>query len=95
MDTGHRVKWYNMTGREQWEWYDAWVDQDQTHLRVESETRGLIGTDPGRILTIQALNMAMDRSPSLAGRRPANLIFADGNALTDQEWNSAVVRQLF
>ena len=29
MDAGHRVKWYDLTGREQWEWYEVHTEQER------------------------------------------------------------------
>lgn len=81
-DTGYRIKYYNMTGREQYEWHDAWVRCGRTHIRVEAETRGLRGTDLNVITTAAQLQAALVRSPSLADRRPAN------HNIADPQWNN-------
>ena len=70
MDVGHRVKWYDLTGREQYEWYENWVNSGRAYVRMEAETLGLRGTDLARIPDLPALETVMPRTPSLAGRRP-------------------------
>ena len=69
LDPGHRVKWYDQTGLEQYEWYRAWRNVLFTHTRMAAETAGLNGTDPSR-LTVATIGEALQRSPSLANRRP-------------------------
>ena len=88
MDDGHRVKWYNLTGREQYEWYDAYNRSNKTHLRNEAETRGLRGTNLNDITDQVSLVAAMDRSPSLAHRHP------HAHVIPQHQWND-VVQDLF
>ena len=86
MDDNSRVKWYNLTGREQYEWYRAWERAGRTHLAAPNETIGLHGTDLNRITNQAELNAAMLFSPSLGRRtRPAN------HAVTQHDWDE--VRQ--
>ena len=87
MDNGHRVKWYNLTGREQWEWYEAFLRCGETHVRNEAETHGLRGTDLGRITTVAQLHQAGQRSPGSVRQRPAN------HPIAQQAWD--VARNLF
>ena len=87
MDVGARIKWYNMTGAEQYEWYDAYETNSYTDQRV-ANTVGLRGTEVKRIKSPDALKEAFDRSPSLMRRtRP------DGHPLTVQQWETT--RRLF
>lgn len=82
MDDNACEKWYNMTGREQYEWYRAWERAGRTHLRTPDKTIGLRGTDLNRIKTQADLNNAMIFSPSLGRRnRPT------GHAVTQDEWD--------
>lgn len=87
-DAGHRVAYHEMTGMEQWEWHDAWIRCNRTHIRVEQETRGLCGTDLTCVQNAVQLREALLRSPSSAHRRPANHVIGQG------VWNNTV-RQLF
>jgi hypothetical protein len=82
MDNGSRVKWYDMTGRQQWEWYQAWLTSGQTHLRTENNTRGLKGTDLTVLVTVEQIRAAMVLSPSLA-RSPKP------NHILQYRWNEA------
>ena len=66
----HRVKWYNLTGREQCEWIEVWMELGQPHDRRANQTLGLRGTDILRIHTEAVLQQAMERSPTLVSRRP-------------------------
>lgn len=82
MDDVAREKWYNLTGREQYEWYRAWERANRTHLRAGAETKGLRGTDLSRITTQAELNTAMTFSPSLSRReRPT------GHLVTQHDWD--------
>ena len=81
MDNGHRVLWYDLTGREQFEWYTCWTLVDRTWLRMEVETRGLRGTDLNRITNAAALQAAMVTSPTLRNRQPAHHPVADWNGV--------------
>ena len=85
----HRVKWYNLTGREQHEWIRRWFELGQPHERRADETVGLRGTDIRRIKSVDVLHTAMERTPSLADRRPE-----DHPDLTANQFNS-VKKQLF
>lgn len=87
MDDVARVKWYNMTGREQYEWYRAWERAGRTHTRVTNETDGLKGTDLARITTQAELTAAMIRSPSLGRRHRPN-----GHAIIQADWDETVQR---
>jgi hypothetical protein len=72
MDDGDRVPWPELTGREQYEWYEAWRRCDKGYVRREEQTRGLKGTNIlGRVPNMATLRAAMPDSPSLARRRPA------------------------
>ena len=82
MDACTRVKWYDLTGREQWEWYQAWLRTDQSHLRVVNETRGLRGTDISVITTVEEIRQAMIVSPLFA-RSPKP------NHINEDSWNTA------
>ena len=89
MDDNSREKWYNLTGREQFEWYRTWERAGRTHLRVPNETIGLRGTDLNRIKSQSDLNDAMIFSPSLGRRRrPTN------HPVTQNDWDE-VVNRLF
>ena len=68
-DAADRVLWYNMTGREQFEWYQAFEANGRTHARVAGTT-GLRGTNLNALNTPGALAAAVAVSPSLAERRP-------------------------
>ena len=68
---GLRVKWYDLTGREQFEWYNAWVANSKTHRKVAiGNVRGLRGTDLTTITTEAELREALLVSPSAIHRRP-------------------------
>ena len=82
MDDGSRIKWYDMTGRQQWEWYQAWLNSAQTHLRTENNTRGLKGTDLTVLVNVDQLRDAMLRSPSLAR-------YPKPNHIPQNRWNAA------
>lgn len=71
MDDGHRIAWPDLTGREQWEWGEAWKRCGKTHVRVVNQTRGLPGTNIGLLTTVANVRAAMAISPSLKDRRPA------------------------
>ena len=88
MDLGHRVKWYDLTGREQFEWYDAFEACGYTHLRNEPNTRGLRGTDLSAITTQDQLAQVVPRSASISRRRP------NGHTITQDDWNATVNRLL-
>lgn len=89
MDDNVREKWYNLTGREQFEWYRAWERANRTHLRNAAATKGLRGTDLRRITTTAELGAVLTRSPSLGRReRPT------GHPINQNDWNG-VVRRLF
>ena len=85
MDDGFRVKWYNLTGREQYEWYRAYERSNGTHLRNVAETRGLRGTNVNDITDQVSLTRAMENSPSLATRYP------QGHVISPQEWDDVRV----
>ena len=90
MDNGHRVRWSNMTGQEQWEWMDAHARCGFAHNRNVHETRGLRGTDLAQITTVAELTDVITRvSPSIQRRgRPA------GHPVAANDFNN-VVRNLF
>ena len=69
MDNGKRTKWSEMTGREQFEWVEAWEAHDCTHRRVEG-TKGLRGTNLSTLTTTNAIEAALVVSPSSFKRRP-------------------------
>ena len=73
-DQGHRVLWLDMTGRQQYEWFDAWVGCGKTWVRNAPMTRGLVGTDVAvRIPTQNDLRTAaLMISPTVVRRRPPN-----------------------
>jgi len=85
MDHGHRVKWYNLTGREQWEWYRCWIRCGKVHTRREAESRGLNGTNLHRIENRQELEAALTNSASLADRRRPS-----GHTIERRQWDTAV-----
>lgn len=89
MDPEHRVKWYDLTGREQYEWYQCWLANAQTHQAMPATTVGLRGTDLDRITTVPELEAALVHTPTLKDRRPA------GHAVTDVEWADSVRHTLF
>ncbi len=68
----YRTQWCDMTGSEQFEWYKAWVDAGKTHDRLINQTGvlGLRGTDISLITSQAQLTSALERSPSVARRRP-------------------------
>ena len=71
MDVGHSIPWYDMTGREQYEWYSVWEHHNHTYQRIP-QTLGLRGTNLARIADPATLRIALTHSPSLSRRRPAN-----------------------
>ena len=75
----HRVLWPDLTGREQHEWYQAFMRLKRTAARHES-TLGLRGTDLSRFTNAAEVRAAVARSPTLAVRRP------DNHAVTEDEW---------
>jgi hypothetical protein len=85
MDRDYRIKWYNLTGREQWEWYRCWISCGRDHNRREPETRGLAGTDLHRIVNRHELEAALTVSPSLAERRRPS-----GHTIEDRRWRTVV-----
>jgi len=87
-DEGHRVVWYDMTGREQFEWYEAFLAAGKTHNRV-ALTVGLRGTNLARLVTRAQVQAALLRSPSLSRRRPAH------HVVPNHQWPDPVVRNLF
>ena len=94
MDPRHRVQWPDLTGREQYEWFECWERAGRTHLRMANATRGLRGTDLDRLTTVHNVQAAMANSPSLATRRPAQ------HRINEDDWANAanaadVARQLF
>ena len=86
MDEGHRVKWYDLTGREQYEWFECWSNHGRGYQRIQ-ETVGLCGTNLNRITTVAALTAATMRSPSLKDCRPA------GHPIPAGQWTN-VARNL-
>ena len=87
-DNGHRIEWCEMTGREQYEWYQAFINSGKTHLRHAANTRGLRGTNLNAITTQAGLTQAFTNSPSARSRRPANHVVPDAG------WEN-VARALF
>ena len=88
MDDGSRRPWMDLTGREQFEWNDAWNACNRTHLRNEPMTRGLAGTDDARIPNDAAgVQDVLLRSPTARRRRHA------GHALQQNQWDD-IARQL-
>ena len=68
MDGGtHRILWYNLTGREQFEWIKRWYDLGCPFARVAG-TVGLAGTNLHRLKTQDDLNAAILYSPSIIER---------------------------
>jgi len=84
----HRVKWSELTGEEQYEWYTVWLNHGKSHLRIP-ETVGLRGTNLDNITTIDALETAMGLTPSLKRRR------TNTHALTEAEWTATKQRLEF
>ena len=39
MDPGYRIQWPDLTGREQYEWFDCWERAGRTHLRMPDSLR--------------------------------------------------------
>ena len=78
MDPGHEVKWYNMTGLEQYEWFRKYCEGGKTDVRI-ANTVGLRGTDLSRLTDQAALDAAAKYSPSLSRRRPPNHAIAAAN----------------
>jgi len=89
MDNGYRVKWTDMTGQQQYEWFEAWNRCSRTHQRREDETRGLAGTNLSVLAEPPALEAAMMMSPSLGKRRP------DGHPIAEDDWNAMAKRLTF
>jgi len=87
-DQGHRVLWQEMTGQEQYEWYNAFVAAGETYLRHEQATNGLRGTNMDRIHNAPQLAAVMQRSPSVAHRRSPH------HRIPAQQWDT-VRRNLF
>jgi len=72
MDAGHCVKWYDLTGYKQYEWFDCWGRLGHPFLRVENETHGLCDTNLNCITDVAGVQKAMITSPTLAHCHPAN-----------------------
>jgi hypothetical protein len=89
MDNEYRVKWTDLTGQQQYEWYEAWERCECTYDRVENQTRGLMGTDVSTLTTADAVEDAMILSPSLGKRRP------DAHPVDDATWNAMAKRLSF
>jgi len=83
----HRLHWWEMTGRERFEWYKAFVAAEYTPQRVEQFTLGLRGTDIDLITTPAQLRAAALRSPSLVseGREDER----DAHPLANNHWTTA------
>ena len=93
MDDDERIKWANLTGREQYEWFHVWDIQGRPYLRMEAETRGLAGTSLNRVVTAADLRAAIQRSPSVIDRERPN-----GHPVPQAQWaqvRNAVRRQIF
>lgn len=88
MDLNHRVRWYDLTGREQYEWYSCWNNLGRPYRRIANETRGLRGTDLADLTDVASVTVAMARSPSLSRRRPV------AHAVPNAAWDD-VARALF
>ena len=89
MHPDHRVKWYDMTGREQFEWYDAWVKSNKGFEVDPSPENvlGLRGTDVNNTITTEEiLTTAISKHPSLGGRRP------NGHVIPKDTWNGVARR---
>jgi len=83
MEPDLRVKWYNLSGREQFEWFKAWVTNDRTHDKVEpAKVLGLRGTNVTTLDSVERLRVALVVSPSLVQRRPAD------HTITAEEWTN-------
>ena len=89
MDPQTRVKWPDLTGREQYEWYEAWLRSGRGYERDVVNTRGLCGTDMGRIPDLPALETAMTHAASVAKRRP------DNHVIGEDVWSDAARRLTF
>jgi len=89
MDNNSRVKWTELTGQQQYEWYEAWERCECTYERVENQTRGLMGTDVTTLTTPHAIEDAMLLSPSLGKRRP------DAHPVDEDTWNEMAKRLSF
>jgi len=89
MDNEHRVKWSDMTGQQQYEWFEAWERCEQTYQRNENETRGLAGTNLGVLNDAPAIKGAMLLSPSLGKRRP------EEHPVNEETWNAMAKRLTF
>ena len=84
MDNDWRILWRELTGEQQWEWYNVWVACGKDYRRFEPETRGLAGTDLYRIRNRQEFTAALRHSPSLADRpRPR------GHNISERRWRSS------
>ena len=69
------------------EWYEAWMDNNRTHLRVETETRGLRGTDPVHIPgTVAGVQAAIEHNPTAVRRHPA------GHVIPQNQWDDIARR---
>ena len=81
-DVLHRVTWQNMTGREQYEWYEAWLASggENAWVRDAAQTDGLCGTDLTRIPDQPGLQAAVLRSPSITRRQRPNAHVVDQGA---------------
>ena len=67
-----RVKWQELTGLEQWEWFKGWEANGKTHARCADATLGLRGTKLKRITNEEQLQKAILCSPSAKKRRPVD-----------------------
>ena len=86
---GRPVKWADMTGQEQWDWYTVWKTKCGCGwTRNEEHTRGLRGTSLTRIPDQNALTVAMETAPSLRKRKRP-----DDHTITAEQWDG--VKQLF
>lgn len=80
-----RMRYSDMTGREQYEWTEAWKHSSEGFHQNEQRTLGLVGTDLHSIRTSKQLRDCLNRSPSLRNRRPRHHI------LSKSKWEQAAV----
>lgn len=84
MSEGHRVKWFDLTGRKQYEWFECWDDNGCPFQELAPAlTLGFRGTDLGQITTADMAQAAIQRSPTARGRRP------EGHAIGQAAWINA------
>ena len=78
-DKGHRLKWNDLTGKEQEDWIKLFRSNGETHTRLpDADTNGFKGTNPGRV-TDANLQDILTRTPRFKGEIERIGVFHDND----------------